>query len=181
MADMIKRTINSEIGRTTQAKYKKLKNKVQQITSTTSTPTTTKQRTSAVKTTPAKTSTSSARAATVPSKTIAKTTKAITTVAPSVPKMVVKTEPVTTTKTTNNKGKATTSYTGPITKTRAKKQAQVQLLETIPENLLSESDDEDYSLLEDLQAAMADDGSENEEVDIDLPDSDEEIEENDQQ
>ena len=72
-----------------------------------------------------------------PSKAITKTSKATTTVVPSVPKMVVKTEPVTTTKTTNNKSTATTSYTGPITRAKAKKQAQVQLLETIPDNLLS--------------------------------------------
>ena len=46
-----------------------------------------------------------------------------TTLAPSVPKMVFKTEPVTTTKTTNNKNKATTSYTGPITRAKAKQHA----------------------------------------------------------
>ena len=89
--------------------------------------------------------------------------------------MVIKTEPVTTTTVKNSK--ATTSYTGPITRAKAKKQAQVQLLETIPENLLSESDDEEYNLLEDLQAALADDDSENDEVDMELPNSDEEIEE----
>ena len=60
--------------------------------------------------------------------------------APSVPKMVVRTAPVITT--TGKNSKATTSYTGPKTRAKAKKQAQVQLLETIPENLLSESDDE---------------------------------------
>ena len=54
---------------------------------------------------------------------------------------------------------------------------QVQLLETIPENLLNDSDDEEYSLLEDLQAALADDDSGNDEVDMELPDSDEELEE----
>ena len=97
--------------------------------------------------------------------------------APSVPKMVVKTEPVTTTKTTNNKSKATTSHTGPVTRAKAKQQAQVQILETIPENLLSDSDDEEYNLLEDLQAALADDDSENDEVDMELPNSDEELEE----
>ena len=47
--------------------------------------------------------TTSVRPATVASKANTKTTKVTTTVAPSVPKMVVKTEPVTTTKTTNNK------------------------------------------------------------------------------
>ena len=67
--------------------------------------------------------------------------------------------------TTAKNSKATTSYTGPITRAKAKKQAQVQLLETIPENLLSESDDDEYSLLEDLQTALADDDSKDDEVD----------------
>ena len=40
-----------------------------------------------------------------------------------------------------------------------------------------DSDDEEYSLLEDLQAALAEDDSENYEVDMELPNSDEEIEE----
>ena len=45
MTDMMKRAINSEVGRrTAQAKYKRLKNKVQQITTASSTPTTTKQK-----------------------------------------------------------------------------------------------------------------------------------------
>ena len=181
MTDMMKRAINSEVvRRTAPAKYKKLRNKVQQITSASSTPISIRQKSSAIKTTPTNSYTSStlsARTASASSKAITKTPKATTTVPPSVPKMVVKTESVTTTKTTNNKSKATTSYTGPITRAKAKKQAQVQLLETIPENLLSESDDEDYSLLEDLQATLADDDSENEEVNMDLPDSDEDIEE----
>ena len=60
---------------------------------------------------------------------------------------------------------------------KVKKHAQVQLLETIPENLLSESDDDEYSLLDDLQTALADDDSEDEEIDNELPNSDEEIEE----
>ena len=170
--------IKSEVGRrTAQAKYKRLKTKVQQMTTASSTPTTTRQKSKVIKTAPTNTSTSSARTATAASKAITKTTKATTTVALSIPKMIVKTEPITTTKTGNNSSKATTSYTGPITRAKAKKQAQVQLLETIPEDLLSESNDEEYSLLEDLQAALADDDSENEEADMELPDSDEEIEE----
>ena len=45
MTDMMKRAINSEVGRrTAQAKYKRLKNKVKQITTASSTPTTTKQK-----------------------------------------------------------------------------------------------------------------------------------------
>ena len=175
MTDMMKRAINSEVGRrTAQAKYKRLKNKVQQITTASSTPTTTKQKLSKA-TTSANIGTTSARPVTVASKANTKTTKATTTVAPSVPKMVVRTEPVTTT--TGKNSKATTSYTGPITRAKAKKQAQVQLLETIPENLLSESDDDEYSLLDDLQTALADDDSEDDEVDNELPNSDEEIEE----
>ena len=174
MTDMMKRAINSEVGRrTAQAKYKRLKNKVQQITTASSTPATTKQK--ALKaTTSANIHTTSVRPATTTSKTNTKNTKA-TTLAPSMPKMEVKTEPVTTTTTENSK--ATTSYTGPITRAKAKKQAQVQLLETIPENLLSESDDDEYSLLEDLQTALADDDSEDDDVDNELPHSDEEIEE----
>ena len=64
-----------------------------------------------------------------------------------------------------------------MTRAKAKKQAQVQLFETIPENLLSESNDDEYSLLEDLQTALADDDSEDDEVDMELPNSGEEIEE----
>ena len=175
MTDMMKRAINSEVGRrTAQAKYKMLKNKVQQITAASSTPTTTKQK-SPKATTSANIGTTSARPATVASKANTKTTKATTTVAPSVPKMVVKTEPVTTTK--SKTSKATTSYTGPVTRAKAKQQAQEQILETIPENLLSDSDDKEYNLLEDLQAALANNDSENDEVDMELPNSDEEIEE----
>ena len=170
----MKRAINSEVGRrTAQAKYKRLKNKVQQITTASSTPPVPKQK-ELKATTSANMHTTSARPATATSKTNTKTTKATITLAPSVPKMVVKTESVTTTTTKNSK--ATTSYTGPITKAKAKKQAEVQLLETISENLLSESDDDEYSLLEDLQTALADDDSEDHEVDNELPHSDEEIE-----
>ena len=178
MTDMMKRAINSEVGRTAQAKYNKLKNKVQQITSASSTPTSTRQKSPAIKTTSTNnytSITSGTRAAIASSKAITKTTKATTTVAPSVPKMVVKAESVTTTK--SKTSKANTSYTGPVTRAKAKQQAQVQILETIPENLLSESDDEEYNLLEDLQAALADGDSENDEVDMELPNSDEEIEE----
>ena len=175
MTDMMKRAINSEVGRrTAQAKYKILKNKVQQKTTVSSTPPTPRQKSSKA-TTSANISTTSARPATATSKTNTKTTKTTTTVAPSVPKMVVETEPVNTTTVKNSK--ATTSYTGPVTRAKVKKQTQVQLLETIPENLLSESDDDEYSLLEDLQTTLADDDSEDDEVDNELPNSDEEIEE----
>ena len=51
------------------------------------------------------------------------------------------------------------------------------MLETIPENLLSESEDEEYDLLEDLQSALAEDDSDIEEVEDELPDSDVEIDE----
>ena len=68
MTDMMKRAINSEVGRrTAQAKDKKLKNKVQQITSASSTPTSTRQKSPAIKTTSSNNYTSStpgARAAT---------------------------------------------------------------------------------------------------------------------
>ena len=97
MTDMMKRAINSEVGRrTAQAKYKRLKNKVQQITTASSTPATTKQKFTKT-TSSANIHTTSARPVTVTSKANTKTTKATTTVAPSVPKMVVRTEPVTTT------------------------------------------------------------------------------------
>ena len=46
MTDMMKKAINSEVGmRTAQPKYKRLKNRVQQLTTAVSTPTTTKQKT----------------------------------------------------------------------------------------------------------------------------------------
>ena len=87
MNDMMKKAINAEVGRrAVQAKYRKLKNKVQQITSAVSTPTTTKQKTAVAKATTAKApGTSSTRTATTAGKTTTKTTKATTTVAPSVP------------------------------------------------------------------------------------------------
>ena len=174
MTDMMKRAINSEVGRrNAQAKYKRLKNKVQQITTASSTPPAPRQKSSKA-TISANICTTSARPVTATSKTNTKTTKATTTVAPSMPKMVVKTEPVTTTTAKNSK--ATTSYTGPVTRTKPKQQTQVQILETIPENLLSESDGDEYSLLEDLQTTLAD-NSEDDEVVNELPTSDEEIEE----
>ena len=90
MTDMMKRAINSEVGRrTAQAKYKRLKNKVQQITTASSTPTTAKQKLS-IATTSANIGTTGARPVTVASKVNTKTTKATTTVAPSMPKIVVK-------------------------------------------------------------------------------------------
>ena len=175
MTDMMKKAVNAEVGRrTVQAKYRKLKNKVQQLTSAVSTPTTTKQRATIAKTTAASTSgTLKNRAATTAGKTATKTTKAVTTVAPSVPQVVIKTEPAVPAKTKANK--TTTSYTGPITRAKAKKKAQVHLLESIPEDLLSESEDEEYDLLKDLQSALAEDDSEFEEVESEPPDSDVEV------
>ena len=89
--------------------------------------------------------------------------------------VVMKTEPTIPTKT--KASKATTSYTGPMTTARAKKQAQAHLLETIPENLLSESEDEEYDLVEDLKSALAGDDSDLEEVESKVPDSDVQIDE----
>ena len=176
MNDLMKKSVNAEVGRrAVQAKYRKLKNKVQQITTAVSTPATTKQKTAVAKATIAKPpGTSSTRTATTAGKTTTKTTKATTTVAPSVPQSRNKTEPATP---KAEASKTTTSYTGPITTARAKKQAQVHLLESIPENLLSESEDEEYDLLEDLQSAVAEDDPEFEEVDIEVPDSDVEVDE----
>ena len=177
MNDMMKKAINSEVGsRTTQAKYKRLKNRVQQLTTAVSTPATTKQKSIMTQATIAKApGNSSTRTATTAGKTTTKTAKATTTVAPSMSQVVMKTEPTIPTRT--KASKATTSYTGPMTRVRAKKQAQVHLLETIPENLLSESEDEEYDLLEDLQLALAEDDSDIEEVEAELPDSDVEIDE----
>ena len=85
MTDMMKRAINSEVGRrTVQAKYKKLKIRVQHITTASSTPTTTKQK--LTKATTSANIDTSARPATVASKANTKITKATTTLAPSVPK-----------------------------------------------------------------------------------------------
>ena len=86
------------------------------------------------------------------------------------PQVVIKTELSVPAKTKTNK--TTTSYTGPITRARAKKKAQVHLLESIPEDLLSESHDEEYDLLDDLQSAFAEDDFEFGEVETELPDSD---------
>ena len=58
------------------------------------------------------------------------------------PQVVIKTEPAAPAKTKANK--TTTSYTGPITRARAKMNAKVHLLESIPKDLLSESEDEGY-------------------------------------
>ena len=79
-------------------------------------------------------------------------TKTSTTVTPNVPQVVMKTDTVTIPR--NRNGKTITSYTGPITRARAKKQAQIHLLETIPENLLSDSEDEECDLFEELQAIL---------------------------
>ena len=95
--------------------------------------------------------------------------------APSVPQVVMKTDTVTIPRTRN--GKTVTSYTGPITRARAKKQAQIHLLETIPENLLSDSEDEEGDLFEDLQAILTEDDSDLEEVEAELPESDAEMDE----
>ena len=54
MTDMMKKAINAEVGRrTVQAKYRKFKNKVQQLASAVSTPITTKQKTTVAKATAA--------------------------------------------------------------------------------------------------------------------------------
>ena len=120
-------TVNAEVGRrTVQAKYRKLKNKVQQLTSAVSTPTTTKQRTTVAKVTAASAPVSSnTRTATTAGKTTTKTTKAATAVALSLPQIVIKKEPAAPAKTKTSK--TLTSYTGPITKARAKEKAQVHL------------------------------------------------------
>ena len=68
MTDMMKRAVNSEVGRrTAQAKYKRLKNKVKQITTGSSTPATTKQKFTKT-TSSANIHTTSARPVTVASK-----------------------------------------------------------------------------------------------------------------
>ena len=94
---------------------------------------------------------------------------------PNVPQVVMKTDTVTIPKTRN--GKTVTSYTGPITRARAKKQAQIHFLETNPENLLSDSEDEESDLFEDLQAILTEDDSDPEEVETELPESDVEVDE----
>ena len=83
-----------------------MKNKVQQITTASSTPATTKQKFSKT-TTFANIGTTSARPVSVARKANTKTTKANTIVALSVPKMVVRKEPVTAI--TGKNSKATTS------------------------------------------------------------------------
>ena len=173
----MKQAINSEVGRrTTQAKYKRLKNRVQQLTTAVSTPTTTKQKSIMAQATITKSpSTLSTRTVTTAGKATTKTAKAATTITPSLSQVAMKTEPAI--PNSPKASKATTSYTGLMTRARAKKQAQVHLLETIPENLLSESEDEEYYLLEDLQSALAEDDSDFEEVETELPDLDVEIDE----
>ena len=51
------------------------------------------------------------------------------------------------------------------------------MLESIPENLLSESENEEYDLLEALQSTVVEDNSEFEEAETELPDSDVEVNE----
>ena len=96
--------------------------------------------------------TSGTKTSTTTSKVVTKPTKTTTTVTPNVPQVVMKTDTVTLPRTRN--GKTVTSYTGPITRARAKKQAQIHLLETIPGNLLSDSEDEECDLFKDLQAIL---------------------------
>ena len=155
----------------TNAKYKRLKNKVQQLTTAVTVPVNSKQKFAVAKSTATKTpSTSSTKTSTTTSKVVTKPTKTTTSVVPNMPQVVVKTDTVTIPRTRN--GKTVTSYTGPITRARAKKQAQIHLLETIPENLLSDSDDEEGNLFEDLQAILTEDDSDVEEVEAELPESD---------
>ena len=177
MTDLMKKAINSEVNRrTTQAKYKRLKNKVQQLTTAITAPTNNEQKITVAKSTATKTpSTSSIRATTTVGKVVTKPAKSTTSVAPSVPQVVITPNTVTTSKPKN--GKTVISYTGPITRARAKKQAQVHLLETIPENLLSDSEDEECDLFEDLQAILTEDDSDLEEVETELPESDVEMDE----
>ena len=157
----------------TYAKYKRLKNKVQQLTTAVTVPVNSKQKITVAKSTAAKTpSTSSAKTTTTASKVVTKPTKTITSVAPSVPQVIMKTDTVIIPRTRN--GKTVTPYTGPITRARAKKQAQIHLLETIPENILSDSEDEECDLFEDLQTILTDD-SDIEEVEAELPESDVEV------
>ena len=51
------------------------------------------------------------------------------------------------------------------------------MLESIPEDLLSESEDEEYDLLKDLQSSLAEEDSEFEEEEAELPDSGVEVDE----
>ena len=80
---MVEKAINSEVGRrTTQAKYKRLKNRVQQLTTAVSTPTTTKQKSIMVQATIAKPpGTSSTRTVTTAGNATTKTANAATTIA----------------------------------------------------------------------------------------------------
>ena len=177
MTDMMKKAINAEVNRrTTSAKYKRLKSKVQQLTTAVTVPVTSRQKFTVAKSSATKTpGTSGIKTSTTASKVVTKPTKTTTTVTPSVSQVVMKTDTVTIPKTRN--GKTVTSYTGPITRARAKKQAQVLLLETIPENLLSDSEDEEYDLFDDLQATLTEDDSDPEEVETELPESDTEVDE----
>ena len=92
MTDMMKKAINSEVGRrTAQAKYKSLRNRVQQLTTAVSTPTTTRQKSIMAQATIAKApGTSSTRTATTAGKPTTKTARATTTVVPSMPLVVMK-------------------------------------------------------------------------------------------
>ena len=177
MTDMMKKAINAEVNRrTTSAKYKRLKSKVQQLTTAVTVPVTSRQKFTVAKPSATKTpGTTGTKTSTTASKVVTKPTKTTTTVTSNVPQVVMKTDTVTLPRTRN--GKTVTSYTGPITRARAKKQAQVHLLETIPENLLSDSEDEEYDLFEDLQAILTEDDSDPEEVETELPESDTEVDE----
>ena len=177
MTDMMKKAINAEANRrTTSAKYKRLKSKVQQLTTAVTVPVTSRQKFTVAKPSATKiSSTSGTKSSITNSKVVTKPTKTTTTVTSNVPPVVMKTDTVTMPRTRN--GKTVTSYTGPITRARAKKQAQVHLLETIPENLLSDSEDEEYDLFEDLQAILTEDDSDPEEVETELPESDTEVDE----
>ena len=177
MTDVIKKAINAEVNRrTTSAKYKRLKNKVQQLTTAVTIPVTSRQKFTVAKSSATKTpGTTGTKTSTTTGKVVTKPTKTTTTVTPNVPQVVMKTDTVTIPKTRN--GKTVTSYTGPITRARAKKQAQIHFLETIPENLLSDSEDEESDLFEDLQAILTEDDSDPEEVETELPESDAEVDE----
>ena len=103
MTDMMKKAINAEVSRrATCAKYKRLKNKVHQLTTAVTVPVTSRQKFAVAKSKATKTpGTSSTKTSTTASKVVTKPTKTTTSVAPSVPQVVMKTDTVTLPRTRN--------------------------------------------------------------------------------
>ena len=97
MTDMMKKAINAEVNRrATSGKYKRLKSKIQQLTTAVTVPVTSRQKFTVAKPSATKTpGTSGTKTSTTASKVVTKPTKTTTTVTPNMSQVVMRTDTVT--------------------------------------------------------------------------------------